>query len=87
MFAPLQPLKSNVHLLMHGHRHNNCLISFYDVQYLEQFMQKYALPEEPGYFLGSEYSYAETVGGPRQQMPCCLTAAYMSATSEPNPQT
>jgi hypothetical protein len=42
------------------------------VQYLEHFMQKYALPGEPGYFLGSEYSYAETVSGPCQQMPCCF---------------
>jgi hypothetical protein len=31
------------------------------LQYLERFLQKYALPGEPGYFLGSEYSYAETV--------------------------
>jgi glutathione S-transferase len=34
------------------------------LKYLEHFMQKYALPEEPGYFLGSEYSYAETVTTP-----------------------
>ena len=42
------------------------------MQYLERFLQKYALPEEPGYFLGSDYSYAETVGGLLQQLPCCV---------------
>lgn len=43
-------------------------------------MQHYAVPEEPGYFLGSEYSYAETVNGVRQQLPILLTVSYMSAT-------
>lgn len=35
--------------------------SIWFLQYLEHFMQKYALSSEPGYFLGSEYSFAETV--------------------------
>ena len=46
-----------------------------DVQYLEHFLQKYALPEEPGYFLGSEYSYAETVRGFVSKNRAVLTAS------------
>jgi hypothetical protein len=48
------------------------LLPLVAVQYLERFLQKYALPEALGYFLGSEYSYAETVGGLGQVPPCCI---------------